>query len=841
MKRFISALLSVVMMMMVMVSAIQPAMAASSHSPLEDYEECAHSEKLIWYWDPYYEEYSDEEHYRIEEYSYYCPDCGQIFSNTWSDEYLESHYFSYGECIECGYEVEECEHERTKDVSIDYRCKQYSENKHICIETYETICRTCDEVIDEFEEEWKEKHYFKNDKCIDCGFEKSVCTHDNTKNKCINYEAEYYNETEHFITETYETVCQSCSEVLNKYTEEYEDTHDFEDGKCVHCKFKCPHKEVEKEISYWDLDLGYYEYETKCTACKEVLDTEGYYNKEECKHQYISKIAKKNYYEKNDANTHYSYTEYDVKCTSCEESLNSITEKVAVQHTFSNNICTSCGYSKPVEPPKKEETKPSTSENTSTNVTTNIGTTTDKTPTATGNTNKTPTTSNNSNKAEKPAIESIFIDSEKSKFVVNEKAVEWQSEPIIDAKGNIQVPLRQIAEIMGWKVTWNYSNNQAIVTDGTTTKTFMQGVDVYRIETKEGSHYETLPNKVQNVNGTLYVDLDGVLDGTGFSYYCYRARSYHILPRDEVISQVAMSRVVGNYNVVGSKTILDDPQFEYEVQQNEMLFIVTENEDGTRSFTAIMPAAEQAIKGNYYDGEITWQGVVGEIIVGELPGVGTAADFRDVAADFQNWEWSWAHVGQTALDVVGCVPLIGCLKYTDEVADLLKGGKKLLNSGTEIVEQTLKKSDNFDELANVSKVAQKQADKVDEVASTTYKTAQTVSKASSKLLRENLIKAGKKVPNYPNAAHHIVAGNAKKAEGSRKILSKFGIDINDAVNGVFLPTQKGVSNGVYHPSLHTDKYYLTVEQMLKQAESKEEAIDVLKNIATKLMNGTFAH
>lgn len=70
-------------------------------------------------------------------------------------------------------------------------------------------------------------------------------------------------------------------------------------------------------------------------------------------------------------------------------------------------------------------------------------------------------------------------------------------------------------------------------------------------------------------------------------------------------------------------------------------------------------------------------------------------------------------------------------------------------------------------------------------------------KADSTKLRKNLIKAGDEVPEYRNAAHHIVAGNAKLAEESRAVLNNYGIDINDSVNGVFLPTEKGVSNSAY--------------------------------------------
>lgn len=112
-------------------------------------------------------------------------------------------------------------------------------------------------------------------------------------------------------------------------------------------------------------------------------------------------------------------------------------------------------------------------------------------------------------------------------------------------------------------------------------------------------------------------------------------------------------------------------------------------------------------------------------------------------------------------------------------------------------------------------------------------------KASSRVLRRNLVAEGDKEPVYKHAAHHIVAGNSKKAEDARAILKKYGIGINDAVNGVFLPTEKGVSNAAYHPSLHTNEYYDKVYDNLREARSREEVEFILKDIKQQLLEGTF--
>lgn len=109
-------------------------------------------------------------------------------------------------------------------------------------------------------------------------------------------------------------------------------------------------------------------------------------------------------------------------------------------------------------------------------------------------------------------------------------------------------------------------------------------------------------------------------------------------------------------------------------------------------------------------------------------------------------------------------------------------------------------------------------------------------------LRQNLIDAGDAVPDYPNAAHHIVPSSdarfAQSAQARDKLIS-LGIDINDASNGVFLSTSKSVVGTTYHRTLHTAQYYDKVNSLLSTATTKSEAIDVLAYIKSSLMNGTF--
>ena len=111
--------------------------------------------------------------------------------------------------------------------------------------------------------------------------------------------------------------------------------------------------------------------------------------------------------------------------------------------------------------------------------------------------------------------------------------------------------------------------------------------------------------------------------------------------------------------------------------------------------------------------------------------------------------------------------------------------------------------------------------------------------SNSAKLRANLQNAGDIAPASPNAAHHIVAATSKKAASARAILDRFGIGINDAVNGVFLPTTPGSSGAALHTTLHTNAYYNKVNQLLQGAKSADDVAAILGTIKNALLNNCF--
>ena len=83
-----------------------------------------------------------------------------------------------------------------------------------------------------------------------------------------------------------------------------------------------------------------------------------------------------------------------------------------------------------------------------------------------------------------------------------------------------------------------------------------------------------------------------------------------------------------------------------------------------------------------------------------------------------------------------------------------------------------------------------------------------------------------------SAAHHIVAGDDVRAKQARDILNKYNIDINSAENGIYLkhidPNSK--QSGAYHRVIHTDQYYITVNERISKASKLGGRTEVLNEL-----------
>ena len=108
------------------------------------------------------------------------------------------------------------------------------------------------------------------------------------------------------------------------------------------------------------------------------------------------------------------------------------------------------------------------------------------------------------------------------------------------------------------------------------------------------------------------------------------------------------------------------------------------------------------------------------------------------------------------------------------------------------------------------------------------------------ILRENMLrcmpeKVRRILLKNGSQAHHIV-GNRTPIAAAK--LKKYGIDINDPRNGIFLPDsgESGLK-GVVHKGNHSNDYYDYIEQRFANCKSKEECLEVLDDVKNELYTG----
>jgi hypothetical protein len=120
-------------------------------------------------------------------------------------------------------------------------------------------------------------------------------------------------------------------------------------------------------------------------------------------------------------------------------------------------------------------------------------------------------------------------------------------------------------------------------------------------------------------------------------------------------------------------------------------------------------------------------------------------------------------------------------------------------------------------------------------------TTRTIVKPSARRLAAAMKRAGIFRPNN-TVPHHIVAHGAKSAKETVKILERFGIGVDDAANGVYLPPTEELAKkmgSTAHNTLHTHKYYEKVYEELRHLTSSEQVERQLQSIAKRLMDGVF--
>ena len=180
------------------------------------------------------------------------------------------------------------------------------------------------------------------------------------------------------------------------------------------------------------------------------------------------------------------------------------------------------------------------------------------------------------------------------------------------------------------------------------------------------------------------------------------------------------------------------------------------------------------------------------------------------------------------------VELVGGYRcYIDELKDIEESARPKYN---EIIEGIWKYSGkSSDDITKYyfSKVARR------------TKVTGKYSGSASEILRAELKNAGVVPPPYSNQAHHIIPEGMDIPELNevRALMKKYGVDLNSASNGVFLPASPNLphaGSATVHRGSHTIEYARYVAKAIIDVEpqSADDIVDVLNSLRKKLLNGT---
>lgn len=111
-------------------------------------------------------------------------------------------------------------------------------------------------------------------------------------------------------------------------------------------------------------------------------------------------------------------------------------------------------------------------------------------------------------------------------------------------------------------------------------------------------------------------------------------------------------------------------------------------------------------------------------------------------------------------------------------------------------------------------------------------------------LSRNIVAANSQPRPASSCAHHIVAHRDPEATNSRTLIYGWGIGINDADNGIFLPSKAvglpGYPKAPRHDPHHKAQYHVAVYVQLRRARDVEGGRTRLRSIKTQLLSGALS-
>ena len=795
---------------------------------------CEHQWTLEY--DPMYNyEYKDETYHILSSIKLYyiCKLCSEtkIEYQDGSNE-KSKHVFTNDVCYSCGYEREEEEHEHRWKLRYDpeYNYEYLNDEYHVLtdIELYYK-CKDCGETKKEYQDggNEKSKHEFTGDTCYTCGYVKeeeleekqeeipeepkdSESSDDSTSDEEdvhehvweMEYDPWYkyakYDENYHVLDKIVLSYKCNCGETK---TEEqsgngYKDSHAFIGNTCNTCGYVKEEEPEEKQ-------------EEVPEEPKQDESSDGSTDVEEDTHEHVWKMEYDPWYKyaKYDENYHVLdkiILSYKCECGETkteEQSGNGELE----EHKFNDNTCYICEFSKSTISEDNSEVVSKDDDNVADKP--EIPSDNVKDDTLGQETNqhvcnfKEPyqvwigayTNITDKTHTEQHVTFAYCVDCGEKRIFSNETqevvhtlekgTCKWCKYKIYSSDDDINYAVTQINELKSLLNTLESLKNR-----------------------NDFSISEETFNSIKNKINNFIYEYEAVLRNENFvnairSWQDDNDLKLIMSLRDKDYPKKVTLPKIGNVNV---SDYVDYVYINLEKPDNKWYYFVGD-------------AGEQIILGNFSE-KVTITGTIGAIIVGELPGVGTAADIRDVTADFANWEWSWGHVGITTLDIIGMIPLVGALKYSDELCVAAKGMKLSDNAG-DILSSALKHADDAsgiasksDELAEVvQKAVLKHADEVGGVTKVVSKNLDDVAKAVKhpEIFSENTLQ-------------HIFLGNKTGGfhyEG-----------LSDATSKVVQITKAPDANGVYEAIVEIGGKKVKPSTFFPKSWSPEKIVEAIEEV-----------
>lgn len=262
----------------------------------------------------------------------------------------------------------------------------------------------------------------------------------------------------------------------------------------------------------------------------------------------------------------------------------------------------------------------------------------------------------------------------------------------------------------------------------------------------------------------------------------------------------------------------------------------------------------QIVKGNFTD-DVTLLGTAGEIVLGIFD-LDLVCNLRDITYDIGECgeiiigddEFSWSFAGQSFLDLVGIVPVIGAVKYSDEVGALLKKAPNIYKNSVykSVAEcftdgKSLKSEDEIAEtVTNNLKKTQKQIEEllddsgkfIDEEAESNYQKYVLRKQKSGKIPRDRI--------DWKEASDHW-KNNSPMARGNEfnKIAEKiYPFNEVNLANGKrldsYIPGEKIISRKATDLS---DIEFNTFDKYLSEMIQKYAPGTVIRSNKYKCLNG----